>query len=360
MARYELKEKRIEDYPLENYPDYSPNKPPQSYILHKISYLDEMEKIWGKKWGAQGIGRLREVGLVRPMDIESNPLWAKDPKFFLLRHGPIDQGMLELLREQHERYAELLKENGVNVNWIEIPSHMGPYGPMRKLYVAKFCAVIRGGAIIGRVGQSSFRKGWEPHVMRFLAKLGCPVLLTISGRGIYETGVIVPLAEDVMIGYNSSAANQDALEQMLPVLTRAGVKEFHTAYMATLAETFDAWAEFHVDMCVAPVDLGVALVYPPGLDFQTYSWLKDRGMKLIEIPHDEQRAFAPANLVILEPGKVIMPEGAKKTIEAVRKAGVDVIELDTTGIRQGGTNGISCMTMHLLRDKGPSLEELNR
>ena len=194
--------------------------------------------------------------------------------------------------------------------------------------------------------------------MRFLAKIGCPVLLTISGYGIYETGVIVPLAEDVLIGYNSCAANQDALEQMLPVLNRAGVKEFHTAYMPTLAETFDGWAEFHVDMSVAPVDLGVALVYPPCLDFQTYAWLKDKKFKLIEIPPDEQRNFAPANLVVLEAGKVIVAEGAKKTISAIRREGVDVIELDTSAIRQGGTNGISCMTMHLLRDKGPSLEEL--
>jgi arginine deiminase len=348
----------IENYPLERYPDYLPNKPPQSYILHKISYLEEMERTWGRKWGAQGIGKLREVGLVKPMDIEANPLWARDPRFFLLRHGPIDKKMLELLRAQHQEYADLLKQNGVNINWIDIPSHMGPYGPMRKLYVAKFCCIVRGGAIISRAGQSSYRKGWEPHVMRFLAKIGCPVLLTISGYGIYETGVIVPLAEDVLLGYNSCAANQDALEQMLPVLNRAGVKEFHTAYMPTLAETFDGWAEFHVDMSVAPVDLGIALVYPPCLDFQTYAWLKDKGFKLIEIPPDEQRSFAPANLVILEPGKVIMAAGAKKTISAVRNEGIDVIELDTSAIRQGGTNGISCMTMHLLRDNGPSLEEL--
>ena len=165
-ADQEREFREIENYPLERYPDYSPDKPPQSYVLHKISYLEEMEKTWGRKWGAQGIGRLREVGLVKPMDIEANPLWAKDPKFFLLRHGPIDNKMLELLRTQHQEYADLLKQNGVNINWIDIPSYMGPYGPMRKLYVAKFCCVLRGGAIISRAGQSSYRKGWEPHVMR--------------------------------------------------------------------------------------------------------------------------------------------------------------------------------------------------
>ena len=37
-------------------------------ITSKVSYLDELELIWGKRWGAQGIGRLREVAMVRPTE----------------------------------------------------------------------------------------------------------------------------------------------------------------------------------------------------------------------------------------------------------------------------------------------------
>ena len=271
------------------------------------------------------------------MDIEANPLWSKDPKFFLLRHGPIDAKTLDALREQHETYSKILHENGVKVHWIDFDNTMGPYGPMRKLYVAKFCAVIRSGAIIGRVGQSSYRKGWEPHLMKFFAKIGCPILMSVSGLGIYETGVIVPIAENVLLGYNSISANQDALDQIMPVMTRAGVSEFHTAYMPTLTESFHPWSEFHIDMCVGPVDLGLAVVYPACLDYQTYMWLKNKNFKLIEIPEDEQKNFAPANCVLLKPGKVVMAAGAKKTIAAIRREGVDVIELDTSAIRQGGT-----------------------
>ncbi len=360
LATITERSKGIEDYDLRNYPDYVPGKPPQTEVLHGIGYLDEMERIWGKKWGCQGIGRLREVGLSRPMEIESNPLWAKDPKFFLLRQGLMDSKAFEALVEQHEAYAKILQENGVKVHWIDFEDTMGPYGPMRKLYVAKFCAVVRGGAIIGRVGQCSYRRGWEPHLLKFFAKIGCPVLMSVSGHGIYETGVIVPIAEDVLLGYNSCSANQDALEQILPVLNRAGVKEFHTAYMPTLTESFTPWSEFHIDMCVAPVDIGLALVYPACVDYQTYTWLKSKRFRLIEIPEEEQKSFAPANCVLLKPGKVIMAQGAKRTIRALQKEGIDVIELDTSGISRGGTNGISCMTMHLLRDPGPTLEEIGR
>ena len=40
---------------------------PQYHRYHaEVSYLDELPLIWGKKWGAQGIGRLREVAMVKP------------------------------------------------------------------------------------------------------------------------------------------------------------------------------------------------------------------------------------------------------------------------------------------------------
>ena len=78
----------IEDYPLENYPDYEPGKPPRTERLAGIHFLDEVERIWGQRWGGdQGIGRLREVALIRPHEQEANLLWQKDPNFFLLRQS---------------------------------------------------------------------------------------------------------------------------------------------------------------------------------------------------------------------------------------------------------------------------------
>ncbi len=87
--------------------------------------------------------------------------------------------------------------------------------------------------------------------------------------------------------------------------------------------------------------------------------LIEGGFRIIEVPPDEHRLYCPANLVILEPGKVIMPAQAKETIRRVREAGVTVLELDTTGI-MAGTNGIRCVTMHLVRDEGPGLADLRR
>ncbi len=47
---------------LADFPFYEPNKPLQYYKYEtEVSYLDELERIWGKRWSAQGIGKLRGV-----------------------------------------------------------------------------------------------------------------------------------------------------------------------------------------------------------------------------------------------------------------------------------------------------------
>jgi N-dimethylarginine dimethylaminohydrolase len=108
-------------------------------------------------------------------------------------------------------------------------------------------------------------------------------------------------------------------------------------------------------MVISPIDHKKAIIYPDNLPWETFVWLRDKGFELIEIPRSEQR-FCPANLILVEPGKVIMAAQAEKTMERVRAAGVEVIPFDTGGIMQGGVNGIKCITIELLRDDGPALD----
>jgi N-dimethylarginine dimethylaminohydrolase len=353
----------IENYPLENYPDYEPGRPPRVEKLQRISYLEEVERIWGAKWkqGAQGIGKLREVVLIKPTEHEANALWSKDPNFFLLRKGVIKKEEIPFLIEQHEKFAETLKENGVTVHWMEFDNVIGAYGPMRKLWMACEVAVVKGGAILPRYGHASFKRGLEPHFLKFLVSIGCPILYMVHGNGIYETGPgCVFLADDVMLGHKSCAGNDEGINQILPILHRAGVKETHFAPLQTIMDTFEAGGEFHIDMVAGPVDLGLVLVYPANLPFETYMWLKDKGFKLIEVPADEQRKCVPVNNVILEPGKVIMPAEAIKTNSILREEGIDVIEVESSLLTKGGTNGLRCMVLFLVRDPGPTLDEIKR
>ncbi len=344
----------LDSFDIAKYPDYRPGMPPAAEKLEQFSFLDEYESVWGRKWGSPGLGRFREAGLVKPDAYEGNELWAQDPTFFLLRHRPnLD---IKLMIDCHQQYAELLAANGVKVTWMEFQDNWGAYGPMRKLFVCEEVRFVRGGAILPRFGHASYKRGLEREFQRFLAEVGCPILHSIHGNGICEVGpMYVPLADNVVVAGLSCGANQEGLNQANTVLRASGVEEIHVMQLPTIMDTFAAGGEFHVDMVIGPVADRLAIVYPGNLPWETYKWLLSRGVKLIEIPKDEQR-FCPANLIVLEPGKVIMCKQAAKTIEAVRKAGVEVIEFDSDGIMQGGTNGIKCITMELLRDDGPRWE----
>ena len=191
---------------LEKFPAYEPGKPPQWYRYHaEVGYLDELEKIWGKRWGAQGIGKLREVAMVRPTEVEVLPLYDQDPNYFLM----------------HTEKPDL-------------------------------------------------------------------------------------------------------------------------AIMA--------------DMFIAPVDVRLALIYPPWCDYNVIRRLLELGYRLIEVPQDEQMKCFVCNALTLEPGRVMVIKGCPKTVKALRKEKVDVIEVPYDEVMKYG-GGIRCTTMQLIRDKGPSLFE---
>lgn len=349
-------DKPLEDFPLENFPDYEQGRPPNLSKLHAATFLDEYEKIWGRPWGGcQGIGRLRDVGLVRATEREGNALWTKDPAYFLLRFSP-EIDVARLIDNQLE-YAELLKQHGVNVHWLEVEDPMGAYGPMRKLFIAEEAMIIRGGAILPRPGHGAYKRGLEREYQKFLTNLGCPILLTVHGTGIAEpSAMIVAVAENAWIAGISSSMNREALDQIIPVLQRHGGEEIHIMELPVVLDSLGAGGEFHLDMIVAPVDSRKILVYPKNLGWETYEWLTRKGFTLIEIPDDEQR-WAPANLTLLEPGKVLMHPKAINTTRALEKEGIEVIPFDCSGLMQGGVNGPRCCTLFLYREPGPGLND---
>jgi N-dimethylarginine dimethylaminohydrolase len=343
----------IDDFDITKYPDYRKGMPPDVYKLLDYSYLDEYEAIWGRRWGAQGIGKLREVGLVAPSEHEVNQLWLQDPNFFLLRYR--SQVDIELLIQNHKEWAAFLEDNGVEIRWMEFEDVWGAHGPMRKLFVCEEVKFVQGGAIIPRFGHASYKRGLEREFQKFVTKIGCPTLYTVHGEGVMEVGpMLVGLTDDVWVAGLSCAANRDGLDQVLPVLRRSGIEEVLVMELPTILDTFAAGGEFHVDMIISPVDFKKVVVWPDNLPWDTYVWLRDNDFEVIEVPREDQK-FCPANCIVLEPGKVIMPKRAESTIRKVREAGVEVLEFDSDGIMQGGTNGLKCITMEILRDPGPRL-----
>src|SRR3954471_12911106 len=67
---------------LETLPWFERGKAPRNYMLHETDFYDEVEQIWGRRWGAEGIGTLREVLVSRPTENEVRPEYADEWQYY--------------------------------------------------------------------------------------------------------------------------------------------------------------------------------------------------------------------------------------------------------------------------------------
>src|SRR5258708_37817130 len=94
---------------------------------------------------------------------------------------------------------------------------------MKSCYTRDSCVGIGGGAIVMRLGPR-IRRGEERAVSRTLAKLGCPILRTISGTGVAEGGSFAWLNKTTAGLGLSSRNNQEGARQIGEVLRSQGVE----------------------------------------------------------------------------------------------------------------------------------------
>lgn len=325
-------------------PFYEPGKPPRTDLLATIDFRDELELAWGKNWGAQSqIGKLRAALVSRPTQNELCEEAKEDPVHFLLPAGLPD---LELMKKQHDAMVKVLKDDGVEVHYLEVPeAAYGPYSRMRMLWATASAFVINGGAIIPRYGLAPWRRGPEVLITKKLVEIGCPILYTIHGKGVLELGGngIWLDPKHLIVGIGPSG-NLEGVAQVHDILHRAGVEEIHLAYFT---------GAIHLDLVFGLADAWLGVIDKRHIDHETIVYLRRKDIKLIEAP-PEECANSACNLLAIEPGKVIIPKRCDRTSEALRKEGVKVIELEMSEfIKTGGA--AHCAVGELIRDPGPFL-----
>ena len=82
-----------EEAVLETLPWFERGKPTRNWMLHEIDFYDEVDQIWGRRWGAEGIGKLREVLVSRPTENEIRDEYAREWQYYYSsRAGNADLG----------------------------------------------------------------------------------------------------------------------------------------------------------------------------------------------------------------------------------------------------------------------------
>src|SRR5437868_7736448 len=258
---------------LETLPWFEPGKPLRNWMLHETDFYDEVEQIWGRRWGAEGLGTLREVLVSRPSENEVRPEYAQEWQYYYSSAaGNADLGRLQA---QFDEYFDVLRGNGVRVNTIEAPvPAIGAYGYIRNLVtLAGAGLVVRGGVIMHRYGLGSWQRGREVIWAKAFAALQLPVYLTIHGRGICEPGAGRWLDSKTFVFNESVVANEEGLRQLRFVLDGLGV-ELVVCHSPGWIESIGNGniGTSHADMVVLPVDERLVVLAPHLVNYGFVRW----------------------------------------------------------------------------------------
>jgi N-dimethylarginine dimethylaminohydrolase len=336
---------------LETLPWYLPGKPLRNYMLHDIDFYDEVEQIWGRRWGAEGIGTLREVVVSRPTENEVRPEYAQEWQYYYSSAaGNADLGRLQA---QYDEYYQVLEDNDVRVNFIEPPvPAIGAYGWIKNLVtMAGGGLVVRGGAIVHRYGLGSWQRGREVIWEKVLAALQVPIYLTIHAKGICEPGAGRWLDSNTFVFNESVVANEEGLRQLEFVLSNLGVE----LIVCHSPGWYDSTGHgnigtSHMDMVMQVVDERTCLLAPHLVNYGFVRELIKRDFTIIEVPVEEYWDLA-LNGVTLGPGKVVMNAGSPTVMRELDKHGVEVVQVDFSESQRFAIAGLHCATLELVRDQ---------
>jgi len=140
----------------------------ERWFAKENSIIDDMKELWGD-WGVHSeVDELKSVLMRRPgKEIENFDWQAARFK------APID---VERFRAQHDNLAQIYRDHGVTVHYIEEQREDKP----NALFCRDLVLMTPEGAIVTRPAMEA-RRGEERYAAKKLADMGVPIIRTICG-----------------------------------------------------------------------------------------------------------------------------------------------------------------------------------
>lgn len=304
------------------------------------------EEVWGKNFGVNNsVGKIRRILLHCPgkemeqlkdgvYEEEAGARILKDPSGRIRNYWKGKElPDLSLLQEQHNRMADILKGEGIEVNYLIDPTCYWT----NLTFTRDVALMTPKGAILSRFAMY-FHQGDTYVTQKFLADQNIPIIGAIQGTGTIEGGSFSMLDSETAVIGRSVRINDDGIEQLRRLLSYQGINLI----------VIDMPAYYiHLDEAFVPVDKDKILVSTFILPHWFLNMLKERGYQLIET--DREDPLLTNNCIALEPGKVLFSSQGVRTRKNLEKAGVEIIPVDISEINKLG-GGIHCSTLPLLRD----------
>ena len=179
---------------------------------------------------------------------------------------------------------------------------------------------------------------------RCFQRLGIPILYALQGEAKAEGGDLLWVDHNTLAVGQGFRTNAKGLRQLKEALAGIGV----SVVPVPLPYHGGADACLHLMSLISLVDHRKAVIYPPLLPVPFWQYLRNRGVRLIEVPDEEFPTMGP-NVLALAPGKCLMLEGNPITKQRLEDAGCQVLTYKGDEISLKAEGGATCLTRPILR-----------
>jgi N-dimethylarginine dimethylaminohydrolase len=283
------------------------------------------------------VGRLTRVVVKHPRDAFVDAATIARQWRELRFTAPPD---LDRASREHDRFVEALRAAGAEVHLLPRDDRT----TLDSIYVRDAAIVCNKGVILCNMGK--FQRVEEPAAQERAFTAGrAPA--TVCGRieppGRVEGGDVIWLDARTCVVGRGYRTNADGIRQLRAILGEdVDVVEVPLPHWRGHDDVM------HLMSLISPVDEHLAVVYAPLLPVPFREWLLERGIRLVEVPHEEFETMG-TNVLALAPRRCLMLRGNPRTRAALEHAGADVTEYEGTEISVKGAGGPTCLTRPLER-----------
>ncbi len=302
----------------------------EQWFADEGPFAGQIQTYWGD-WGcASEVAPLRAVMLRRPgAEIDA----VKDAATWRWL-DVMDPGKA---RAQFDALADTYRQHGVQVVLVE---EMRPDRP-NALFQRDSTFMTPEGAIIARHAMP-FRRGEERYAAATLARVGVPIVRTVTGTGVFEGACAMWVDRQTVILGTGVRCNAEGARQVSEVLRNMGVTDilpFQVPY-----------GHAHVDGLMNMLDHKLCMVFAWQVPHEVVMALRKRDFEVLEAPSiEEVKESMGMNWVALGPRKILLPKGNPTTRKLLESKDVEVIEMDVSELMKGW-GAIHCMSVFLKRD----------
>jgi dimethylargininase len=271
---------------------------------------------------------LRRV-LVRPPRREDVAAWRA--------YGWRAEPDFDRLEVEHEAFRGILADAGAEVVVARTPLP----SCLDAVYVYDPALVSDRGALLLRPGKEG-RQVEVDAMAADLVEAGIPIAARLEAPATAEGGDTLWLDEQTLLVGRGYRTNDAGIAALRSALTDTDVIAFDLPHWRGRS------AVMHLMSLVSPLDVDLAVVYPPLMPTRLVELLESRGIRFVEVPDEEFESMG-GNVLALAPRIAVALDGNPGTRRRMEAAGVEVRVYTGDELSRKGDGGPTCLTRPLLR-----------